>query len=559
MSVLLCGAAMALSTGSFTSCSDDNDDLANRVTVLEGVYGDLKAQLGNALTTGASITAYDLANGVWTLKLSDGKDIVIDTNSTGGASGGGSSVTVEMGDGFFTIIVNGTPYTIPTGASVNSLIYMPEYADGMVEIGNDAATVKFLVRPAIETLDGATFSIGESHELKTRAADGEQFKVVDGATIESGVISIPIRGLGVTAGNMYAIAVQMNLKGTVISSNYFNVKMSSDYLFNSEELVEPTFDGAITDASVLDGGFKTATLPDSKADFLGEFNFNDLMSLPGIDKTKIVFELGSKDLQNKNVKDRYDFFKSCLSANGAWKMQGRPGTNCSKPAADANPDGLLIVLKENEVVKAKVYWKINDPIAALDFTGELADSPHLEWGGRDEDLKPEARTIDIPALMAKGAESFPIGGDNAYITKWADYSVDGGKVISMDGGKLTLGTVGEKYAKNSRGIYWTNVQTSLTDTKDGQGEVLEGYDGISQDVMKKMGITITDKGEMKLDASYIGVGIRLGLGIRYEYAYGEKNIGAGVFAFIWFNRRIGTFKDVAPAEMIKKVNDIVNK
>ena len=38
------------------------------------------------------------------------------------------------------------------GAPVSSLVYVPETLDGIVEIGNDGAVVKFLVRPSLNSL-----------------------------------------------------------------------------------------------------------------------------------------------------------------------------------------------------------------------------------------------------------------------------------------------------------------------------------------------------------------------------------------------------------------------
>ena len=222
--VLLCGA-MVLSTGTFISCNndDDIDDLKSRVSVVETAIGDLKADLDKALKTGASIVEVKLdeKTGIYTLSLSDGQKIVIKP--------GGGNISVTMTDTEAIINVNGTEYKLPLGSAVNSLIYSPETIDGIVEIGNTGAIVKFLPRPALTSIEGAEFTIAESHVL-TRAADGEQFKVNGAASLDGGFIVVPIKALGeAEAGKMYAVSLQMKFRGTVIGSNYFNVKVADDF------------------------------------------------------------------------------------------------------------------------------------------------------------------------------------------------------------------------------------------------------------------------------------------------------------------------------------------
>lgn len=162
---LLCGAVV-LSAGTFVSCDNQYDELSSRVTVLEGYIKQIQTQLGNALVTGASIVdAKQDAKGGWELTLSDGQKIKIEAASTTGG-GGGSTITVEQGDGYFTITVDGTAYTIPTGAKVNSLVYVPEYTDGKVLLGNEGATARFLATPSVNVAD-ASFDIAVADELKT--------------------------------------------------------------------------------------------------------------------------------------------------------------------------------------------------------------------------------------------------------------------------------------------------------------------------------------------------------------------------------------------------------
>ena len=217
---LLLGAVV-LSTGTFVSCdNDDVDDLKSRVSVIEVAIDDIKTQLSKALMTGASITKVDESNGTYTLTLSDGQKIVIKP--------GGGNISIVVTDTEAIITIEGEEYILPLGSLVNSLIYSPETIDGIVEIGNTATTVNFLARPALKSLDGAEFTIAESHVL-TRAADGEQFKVSGDVTLEGDFIKVPIKALGeAEAGKTYAVSLHLNLKGTIIVSNYFTVKVSDD-------------------------------------------------------------------------------------------------------------------------------------------------------------------------------------------------------------------------------------------------------------------------------------------------------------------------------------------
>ena len=78
--------ALVLSSGTFVSCSDSNDDLESRVTTLEGYVNEIQEQLKKALVTGASVVDVKKDdNGSWTLKLSDNTEIVI-AGGTGGSN-----------------------------------------------------------------------------------------------------------------------------------------------------------------------------------------------------------------------------------------------------------------------------------------------------------------------------------------------------------------------------------------------------------------------------------------------------------------------------------------
>ena len=582
LNALLCGA-MLLPTGVFVSCSDDHDDLEDRLVVVEGYLADIKATLSNALVTGASIiSASQNADGGWTLKLSDGSTITI-KGATTTSSGGGSSITVEPGAGYFKITVDGTEYTIPTGAAVNSLVYVPEYTDGKVVLGNDGASVKFLATPAIsaDDLNGAEISIADAAELQTRGGSN-LFKVTDKA-IDGDYVKVGIKGIDAVAGKTYTVAIKLEISGSSISSNYFTVEVASDFSFVSEDLVTPTFGEAITDAAQLDGGFWVATLPDGTGEkpyFLSEFKFSDFVSIPETRAGEVVYELAAADKQNGNVQAHYDVLKNSLSADGTWKLAGRPGTDCS---GDETQPGLLVLLKVDDVTKAKVYWKIVDPIKDADFTGGRTGNFEAEWGGSEKYLECGAQEVDIPKILANWETEIPTihGGKDNWFALWNDYSVANAAddmIIFNDGGKLTVTEFGQKYCSNSRGVYWffrgfaIYVPQSLaTDGKyvDENDKEYSGGEGFGYDFwlgqyneyindpvafysrIASWNVTMDEAtGKLKLPDTYTGWGMRIAVDGGFEYDYGVKPIhgaNSDQCGMLFFNRRVAPTDAKMPA------------
>lgn len=563
--VLLCGA-MVFSTGVFTSCNNnDIDDLKSRVSVVEVAIADIKAKLENALMTGASITNVEEVNGTYTLTLSDGQKIVIKP--------GGGNIAVVVSDTQATITIDGKEYVLPLGSSVNSLIYSPETIDGTVQIGNTGAIVSFLPRPALTSLQGATFSIAESHVL-TRAADGEQFKVNGTVTLENGFLKVPIKALGeVEAGKTYAVSLQMNLRGTVIGSNYFNIKVSDDFSAVSEDLggVDIKSDYSPKD---LDGGFKEMTI--KGGDLLKLSNFKNLFStLP--DNAEFAVASQSKQPEGK-AQEKYGILNQSLARTGVWAFSQRPGTSFND---NTNRPGFLVNVLADDVVKAKVYVMIKDEIAGLNFDGGLTQA-EAEWGGREKNLALGAQTIDMQKTFTNYATDYPIiyNGQDTFFAKWGDYAVTTASqdnVVYNSGGKLVLGDLGKEYAAGSRGIYWfyrgfaIYVPEALA-TTDGKyvatnGKSYSGGEGYDYDFwlgqyneyidnptgfyanVASWGVTIDEKtGVISLPATYTGYGLRIGVGAAYEYAYGVKRIGsADQLGLFFFNRRLAPAGATMPA------------
>lgn len=560
VNALLCGA-MFFSTGTFTSCNnDDVDDLKTRVSVIEVAIDEIKTQLGKALMTGQSITSVKKADdGTWTIALSGGGEpIVIKPASTGG-----SNITVTVTDTEAIIVVDGTEYKLPLGSKVSSLVYVPEYADGKIKIGNTPVEVKFLARPALANLDGAQFFIAESHELKTRAADGEDFGVRGDARIEGDYIIVPIKGLSATAGKTYAVSIQMHIGGTVIGSNYFNVEVSNDFSFDAEQIGGFTIKSEYKPTSIDANGFCQMTV--NGLDLLSTVtNFKEFFDVLPKDA---IFRVASTAKQPEGAaQEKRDLLSSSLKTDGSWAFSKRPGTNFNK---EKGQSGFLVYVVADDVIKAKIYVCINDELANLDFVGGFNEEYEGEWGGRQKSLPLGAQEIDIQKTFTNWEEDYSeiTHRGKSFLENWAggNYQVQtagGDNVLYCNGTTLVMDEIAKKYAQLSRGIYWyfrgisilvpeaygkwTNPATGKE--VNGGEEIIGGFNDAHKEdsqvyeagFAKYGGITMDQKtGKIKLNDTYTGYGFRLAIAVTYEYAYGAKKLhGADQIGFFFFNRRV---------------------
>lgn len=69
------------------------------------------------------------------------------------------------------------------------------------------------------------------------------------------------------------------------------------------------------------------------------------------------------------------------------------------------------------------------------------------------------------------------------------------------------------------------------------GEILNGFDGLNGSTMVANGLKITNKGNLETTEAYGGWALRVGFGVRFEYAYGSRDISDGCLCFLWINRR----------------------
>lgn len=573
-SALLCGAVV-LSAGTFVSCDNQYEDLSSRVTVLEGYISEIKAQLGKALMTGASITsATQDAKGNWTFVLSNGETVVINA-ATGGGAGGGSAVTVTQGEGNFTITVDGESYTIPTGASVNSLVYVPEYTDGKVVLGNDGAKVRFLATPAVDVAN-ATFDIAVAEELKTRASS---LIKVEGAAAENGYVVISLKGLGVEAGKSYVVVVSMTSGGTTITSDAFTVEVAADFSFNTEEL------GGVT--------VKAEYASDAAEGFLAMTVKGSALLEDNVDLKAFFSELpeGAKFQAAPNAnqpggkaQELSALLAQSVKEDGTFAWASRPGTAFNE---NTERPGFLVYVTANDVIKGKVYVVIVDELAGLEeaFQGGRNGNFEAEWGGREKALELGVNEIDIVKTFANWETDITIrhGSSDDWFTKFASYEVvtaNEDVVLQLTDGKLVLGDIAKTYAKGCRGIYWfyrgfaIYVPEALA-TEDGKyiaddGKAFSGAEGYDIDMWmgqyneyiynastwydncKQWGITLDESGVLKTSESYTGYGLRIAFDGGYEYAYGVypfHGAGSDQCGMLFFNRRVAPAGATMPSRL----------
>ena len=571
ISVLLIGA---MAVPAFVACDNQGlDDLTRRVEVLEGAWHQTQKDLQNAVVTGLTITSANQADGVWTIVLSDGKTIVIDTKG-----GGGAAVSVEETADAFIITVNSTSYTIPkvSSAAINSIVYVPEYTDQIVFLGEEGAVVNFLATPSFNASE-ATFDIADAREAKTRAGSG-LFKV-ESATNDGDLIKVNLKALAAESNKDYTVALKVELKGTAISSNYFIVHVGEN-TFEPEALETPHFIDEVTAAEV--GDSYRAQLPDAKADFLGTFNFKDLYKdLPA---GTVTFELAPAELQNGQVASRYDMFRNCLAADGTWTMNTRPGTSCYDP----EKDGIYVYCKVNDQIKNKVFWTINDPIRTafasfgrdddatygdIHYSPDFPEAQHMEYRTMVPAGANRISFIDLWMKATPGEENDYLWfqhGDAPKAIKWIqEMSItvnEPGDIVYSDGSKLELGELGQKLARHSRGIWLQSTQPSIVSSqrdnltqeqKDAvkaaygvecNGEIIGGWDGNAFDAAGTLDFGFDEPACcFTTGANYTGTGFRFGVGLRYEYDYGQIRIGGWHTAYVFFNRRLAPDGAVDPS------------
>jgi len=573
--MLLCSALSAFALGTFTSCDNDNDELSTKVGVLETAVKNLQEQLGKALTTGMSVTsATKDDNGVWTLTLSDGT-----TMKFGANSGGGSDVTVVVTDSEAIITVNGMEYRLPLGSSVSSLIFAPEYVDGKVMISDaSGAEVKLLARPALDNLNDAVFTVAESHKLLTRATDGDDFKV-NGAEIRDGLVVVKLLCVNQEiAGEEHAVSIQLNYRGTMIGSNFFNVMVDPDFSFVSENLDDNIVCNAPGAAKAEDGSW-SFTL-DGKA--LGA-GVDLAQSFTGVPEGSIFKVASASKQPGGKAQEKQSVIAASLQPDGKFAWAGRPGTAFNE---NEEQPGFLVNIVKDEVTVGKFYVRINDTVANADF-GVFGSDLEIEWGDRSQCLQLGAQRVDIQAWLSTANDDANLichNGRDGVVAVWNDVIIadtnDDNLIVSKQG-HLTMTDLAKSYAPEGvcRGIFWYNrglsirLPESMVPYTYYDGTVYEsgGGEGWGKDYFNNgddmwmsgnpqdyiddpvafyanfptwnyLGLKIDEKtGELITPDNYTGWGFRLAIVCCYEYLYGYKLIsspGNDKLGLIFFNRRL---------------------
>ncbi|MBR1410297.1 MAG: hypothetical protein IJ580_04280 [Prevotella sp.] len=553
LNALLIGAMFVTSVG-VASCGYDDDDLQSRITVVEGSLSEINSQLAALQAKGLGILKADqAADGTWSLTLSDNRIVTI--------KAAGGEVTVTETASAFIIKVGDNEYVLPKGAAAAQLIYSPQYEDGIEVYDGKAIGVKFMMSPKLTSLDGASFDIQEAHELKTRAGSS-LFKIADGASIDGDFITIPIQATEAEEGKTYAASVLVSQDGKDYISNYFTIKVVSNS-FVAEDLQDYSFAASVVDAKKDDeSGLWTATLP---ADLADDFDFSALFTdVPAGAKYEVAS--ASKQIGNAANNEVRKILANSLAVNGKWSLSGRPGC--------AFPDGFVVNITIDGVVKMKVNWIFNDPLANVDFKSSIEHlSTHMEICPEDGSgfWAPGVNAgFDIPkafsAVFNGDDSAVPLqhGDANGFLhNEWGKYSVtlkEEGDVLYNDGTYVVMGDAGKKYAKHSKGFYWflggaavtSSNRRNIADKPESEaeliakfggncnGEIIGGWDWIPyEDWHDLIGIDINAAGLMFTGAQYPGWGLRIHARATYEYDFGSRNFGDGDggVAFLFINRR----------------------
>ena len=129
LSVILFGALMLGTTGTFTSCKDYDDDINNLQEQVDGIKSDLKA-LQDKVNNGLWVTSVSPVEGGFTITFSDGQSYQIVNGKDGESADPGTIVSVSE-DGYWVIGDTKTPYKALTDEDVNALKKNPYVnADG---------------------------------------------------------------------------------------------------------------------------------------------------------------------------------------------------------------------------------------------------------------------------------------------------------------------------------------------------------------------------------------------------------------------------------------------
>lgn len=570
LKTLLFGALVTASAGTFVSCNydDDIDELNNRVTVVEGLIGELKT----AIASGASVTDVTTdEKGVKTIVLSNGSSITLS-----------AGVKITENDDNVVINVEGVDYVLPKGAAAASLIYRPVYDDGK-EIINDMRPIQVSFLISGDVFDASKITeaaIVDAYALTTRAA-ADLLEIVEGsATVNENVVTVSIKACeALEAGKTYNANVRIKVGNKEYISNYFQVQVGDGFIYDNAAPQDQIDAFAAADGISAtvgeDGATKLIVFGDELASMEGEVDFAKYFKgLP----EGARFLIGTQ-VSNEG-KQAFDALRNSMGRDGKFAWAQRPGT--------AFPNGFRVTVqnKDGQTV-GKADFKYTDPLAAIDFYDNgLPGNFEAEMGGNDFiALQFGAQTVDIQKAFMNYTEQIPMrhSGD-AWFEAWAKYKIldaDGNPLIMNDGSVLAATDAAKKYATMSRGIVWffrglmINVPGNIfpdgwTDPNGGKHDPNEGagFDQWRGDHNEyasksaadfygdwlKFGISIDEKnGKFSTGENYTGWGMRVAFSAMFEYNYGVKPLcgkGTDQLGMLFFNRRLAPEGTTIPADII---------
>ncbi len=590
LNALLYGALVFSGGTFFVSCGDDdNSDLENRVSVLEGLIDGIKEQLESAIKVGYTVTKYDAD--ARKITLSDGT--IIDLGAAGTGGGGGEASNITVGDGVIIVTIGDVEYALPLTTTLSSLVYVPESTDPVITIdqaaNQDGVTLRFLATPALsaDALSKATITVADAREVATRA--NSSFFKVKNLKADGDLIQATMKVWDATPGKTYTVAVHLSVPGATVSSNYFYVAVGADVEVETENLnVAPTLTGLLAGATQNEDKSYTATLSDAPGEapaFLGTIKFQEMIAVEGAGK--LSYSLAPAEMQNQSVRDNYANLSANLAADGTWTCTKRPGTT-------GGEEGILILAKnDDDVTRAKVYIKVVDPLADIDFSElcGIEGNFEAELYGRDgRFVGLGTQELNIPSIFQNNATEIPVryGSSDAFFEAYTNYKISTeatGILVYNDDGQLVLSDYAQKCLGGGRGVFWYYrgfdlrvPETIATDGKytdeygtfDG-GENYAGYDtwgsGNPADFVNnpnfynfgKEGMRPVAEFGWKMDEKtgvltspkdYTGYGVRFAFAAGFEYAYGVKSLcgkGADQLGMLFINRRAAPEGATMPA------------
>lgn len=213
-----------------SACSDDTSELKNRVNDLEEWQATAQQEISalNKLTEALNgrnyVSSVEQTADGYILNFGDGSTVVINSQSDGSVFRGAPDLDEEKGMVAF-YLSDDTEMTVPYFDSfeavrdrIQSLVFMPDYADGKIGLSDDeqmTTILSYTVRPAavatymVNHPDKLDFVVLD--DLKTRGISTTAAITIDRVRSDvrgdNGIVMLTVVGSGFCAGAGYAAAL----------------------------------------------------------------------------------------------------------------------------------------------------------------------------------------------------------------------------------------------------------------------------------------------------------------------------------------------------------------